>query len=173
MMTDTQARPVDAATYVEVQRFLFHEAGLLDRREYGAWLALLTADIRYRVTARVVRDAGAAPVAYAIIDETAVGLKSRIDQISDPRLTRAENPPSLTRRFVSNVAAYHGEGRDELAVTSYILAYRTRPSYPEGGLYVAERHDVLRKTGAALRLASRIVDLDQFMLFEGALSTLL
>ena len=60
---------------------------MLDRRDYGAWLALMTEDIHYRVTAAVSRDAGAKPVDYAIIDENLIGLKSRIDQISNPRLT--------------------------------------------------------------------------------------
>ena len=132
---------------------------MLDRREYGAWLALTTEDIQYRVTAAVSRDAAAKAVDYSIVDENLVGLKSRIDQISNPRLTRAENPPSMTRRVVSNIEAYHSEVPSEFSATSYLLAYRSRPSVPEGGFYVAERHDVLREgwiglaSGATLRTA--------------------
>ena len=110
---------------------------------------------------------------YAIVDEDLVGLKSRIDQISNPRLTRAENPPSLTRRVVSNVEAQLGETENDLSVTSYLLAFRSRPSAPEGGFYVAERRDVLRKVGTEWRLARRLVRLDQFILFDGSLSTIL
>ena len=108
-MSDPKPIAVDGGTYIEIQRFLFREAALLDRREYGAWLALTTEDIQYRVTAAVSRDAAAKAVDYAIVDENLVGLKSRIDQISNPRLTRAENPPSMTRRVVSNIEAYHSE----------------------------------------------------------------
>src|SRR5215471_1928839 len=133
---------VDEALYIEIQRFLFREAALLDRREYAAWLALTTEDIHYCVTAAVSRDAGVNAVDYSIIDENLVGLKSRIDQISNPRLTRAENPPSLTRRVVSNVEACSGAAPGEFAVTSYILAHRSRRNVPEGGFYVAERQDV-------------------------------
>jgi ethylbenzene dioxygenase beta subunit len=172
-MGDTNSRTVDGETYVEIQRFLFREAALLDRREYVAWLALTTEDIHYLVTAAVARDAGTKAVDYSIVDENAVGLKSRIDQISNPRLTRAENPPSMTRRVVSNIEAYHGEAPGEFLATSYLLAYRNRPSAPEGGFYVAERQDVLRKIGPDWRLARRSVRLDHIMLFDGSLSTLL
>ena len=58
-MNDTKSRAVDAGTYLEIQRFLFREAALLDRRDYEAWLALTAEDIHYRVTAAVTRDAAA------------------------------------------------------------------------------------------------------------------
>ena len=172
-MSDTNLRAVDGGLYVEIQRFLFREATLLDRREYSAWLGLTTDDIQYRVTAAVARDAGTKAVDYSIVDENRVGLKSRVDQISNPRLTRAENPPSMTRRFISNIEAYHGETPGEFSVSSYLLAYRNRPSAPEGGFYVAERQDVLRKVGSDWALARREVRLDHTMIFDGSLSTLL
>jgi len=172
-MSDAKLSAVDNGLFVEIQRFLFREAALLDRREYGAWLTLLTDDMNYRVTAAVARDAAASAVDYAIIDEDMVGLKSRVDQISNPRLTRAENPPSMTRRVVSNVEAHHAERQNEFSVVSYLLAYRSRPSAPEGSFYVAVRHDVMRRSHADWRIARRDVHLDHIMLFDGALSTLL
>lgn len=172
-MIDVKSKTVDNDLFVEIQRFLFREAALLDRRDYAAWLSLMTEDVRYRVTAAVARDAGTEPVRYAIIDENLTALKSRIDQISNPRLTRAENPPSLTRRVVSNIDAYHAENQNEFSVISYLLAYRSRPSVPEGGFYVAVRQDILRRSDAIWRLAERNVELDHIMLFDGALSALL
>jgi 3-phenylpropionate/cinnamic acid dioxygenase small subunit len=172
-MTTTELRVVDDSTYLSIQRFLFREAALLDGRDYRGWLALATEDIRYRVYAMVARDAGAKAVDYAIVDEDLVGLKSRIDQISDPKLTRAENPPSMTRRVVSNIEAYAGEMTEHFLAKSYLLAFRSRPSSPAGGFYVAERRDVLRRSEGGWRLAKRDVHLDHVMLFDGALSTLL
>jgi 3-phenylpropionate/cinnamic acid dioxygenase small subunit len=172
-MSDVKLSAVESGLYVEIQRFLYREAALLDRREYSAWLSLIAEDIHYRVTASVAREAGATAVNYAIIDEKMTGLKSRIDQISNPRLTRAENPPSLTRRVVSNIEAFHAEKQGEFSVTSYLLAYRSRSSAPEGGFYVAVRHDMLRRINTEWRLASRNVQLDHIMIFDGALSTLL
>jgi 3-phenylpropionate/cinnamic acid dioxygenase small subunit len=172
-MTSAKLSAVNNDLFVDIQRFLFREAALLDRREYVAWLALATDDIQYRVTAAVARDAANEAADYAIIDENITGLKSRIDQISNPRLTRAENPPSLTRRVVSNIEAYHAEMQGEFSVISYLLAYRSRPSIPEGGFYVAQRHDTLRRSGTEWRLARRNVQLDHTMLHDGALSMLL
>lgn len=168
----TQAT-VDAETYLKVQRFLYQEALLLDRRAYLTWLSLVTEDIHYCVTAAVARDAAATPVRYSIIDESYARLKARVEQISNPRLTRAENPPSFLRRFVSNIEAWHTPRANELAVTSYLLAHRVRPNEPQGGLYVAEREDILRIEGEKLLLARRMVRLDQTLLFGGALSALL
>src|ERR671930_1882208 len=172
-MNDQKPMAVHGDLYIEIQRFLFREAALLDRRQYDAWLVLMTEDIQYCVTAAVSRDAGASAVDYSIIDENFVGLKSRIDQISNPRLTRAENPPSMTRRVISNIEAYHGDAPSEFSATSYLLAYRSRSSVPECAFYVAERQDLLRKSGSDWRLARRCVRLDNLMLFDGALSTLL
>jgi 3-phenylpropionate/cinnamic acid dioxygenase small subunit len=172
-MSGARMQPVGNDTFVEIQRFLFREAALLDNRQYADWLGLLDENIHYRVMARVVRDAGADATDYAIIEEYLIGLKSRIHQISNPRLTRAENPPSLTRRFVSNIEAFSGAAPQEFAATSYVLAYRSRRNIPAGGFYVAERQDVLRRSDAGWRLARRLVRLDQSMLLDGALSTLL
>ena len=72
-----ETRAVDDALFVEIQRFLYREAGLLDRRDYAGWLALLAQDIHYRVLVAVARDAGVEPVSYAIIDEGLTGLKSQ------------------------------------------------------------------------------------------------
>lgn len=172
-MSNAKLSAVDDRLFVEIQRFLFREAGLLDRHDYGAWLSLATDDIHYRVTATTARDAGAPAADYAIIDENLTGLKSRVDQISNPRLTRAENPPSMTRRVVSNIEAYHTEKKDEFSVTSYLLAYRSRPGVPEGGFYVAIRYDTLRQSLADWRLARRNVQLDHTLIYDGALSILL
>ena len=172
-MGDAKLKTVDDRLFVEIQRFLYREAGLLDRRQYQTWLSLLTDDVHYRVTAAVARDAGASALDYAIIDEHMTGLKSRIDQISNPRLTRAENPPSMMRRAVSNIEAHHAHAPGEFSVESYLIAYRSRPGAPEGGFYVAVRYDTLRRGDADWRLAQRTAHLDHLMLFDGALSALL
>jgi 3-phenylpropionate/cinnamic acid dioxygenase small subunit len=172
-MSDAKSRAVDGGLFVEIQRFLYREAALLDGRDYTAWLALTAEDVQYRISAAVARDAAATPVNYAIVDENKGGLKSRVEQISNPRLTRAENPPSMVRRVVSNIEAYHGEKPGEFSVVSYLMTYRARPSAPEGGFYVAVRHDTLRRHGSGWQLARRDVQLDNLMLYDGALSTLL
>lgn len=164
---------VGDADYVAVQRFLHHEAALLDGRDYQRWFALLTDDIVYQVSAQVARDAEAGVLDYTIVDEGSESLKLRVDQISDPKLTRAENPPSMTRRFVSNFQVGAAASPDTFVVDTNLLVYRFRATAPDGGFYVGERRDVLRRIDGALRLARRNVRLDHTTLVDGSLSILL
>ena len=79
----------------------------------------------------------------------------------------------MTRRFISNIERIMPPKPGRIChVMSYSLAYRSRPSIPEGGFYVAVRRDVLRR-GVGLALCAAQVHLDQTMIFDGALSTLL
>lgn len=164
---------VNDAEYVEIQRFLHREAALLDRREFAAWLALLTDDVVYRVFAQVARDAGDDAEHYAIIDEDEDSLTLRVRQLAEPRLTRVENPRSFTRRFVSNLDAVRAAPPDDFAVTTNLLVHRGRARPDEGGLYVGERHDLLRRTRGAMLIARRDVYLDHTVIRDGSLSTLL
>ena len=161
------------ADYMAVSRFLFHEAGLLDARNYEAWLRLLAADITYKVSAQLVRDSGVGPLDYAIIDDDAVMLKSRVAQMSQPALTKAENPPSLTRRFVSNVEVDVASGPGVFAVRSNLLAHRVRGTILAGSIYAAHRRDIVRRHDRSFELVAREVVLDHSVLRDGALTILL
>ncbi len=164
---------VSDAEYVEIQRFLHREAAILDRREFTEWLALLADDVVYRVTIQNAREGDAGRERYAIVDEDRASLELRVGQIADPRLTRAENPPSLTRRFISNLEATRAATPDAFAVTTNILVHRARARANESGSYVGERHDILRRTRGAMLIATRHVHLDHTELRDGSLSTLL
>jgi 3-phenylpropionate/cinnamic acid dioxygenase small subunit len=168
--TDDAGPLVDDATLSRIQRFLYQEAALLDRRDYAAWWKILTDDIQYRVTAKVIREASIGSLEFSVIDETAGEFKQRVDQISTPRLTHAENPPSITRRYVTNVMAQHG-ARNEFRVSCNLLVYRTTFDVVEGGVYSGSREDLIREIDGELRLASRVVHLDQAVMF-GSVSIL-
>ena len=159
------------AAFVEVLRFLHREAALLDRRDYAAWLELVTEDIRYVVTARLPRPGEQGPLDYAIVDEDAGTLRLRVMQLADPRLTRAENPPTMTRRFVSNLELEDRPGG--YAAHSNLLVWRQRGTAPDGDFYAGRRRDVLRRAGGGLRIADREVRLDHNVLFDGSLSLVL
>ena len=171
-MTDQQDGVADR-DYVAIQRFLYREASLLDRLAFQDWLGLLTDDVTYRVTARVVRTRDEGHRDYTIVDDDATQLKSRVTQIATPKLTHAENPGAFTRRFVSNFLPHPGASPDEFAVESHLLMYRVKVSAPEGALYVGERHDVLRRVNGGFRIARREVRLDHAILFDGVVSTIL
>ena len=165
--------PVSDAAFLEVQRFLNREAALLDRRDYMAWFDLLTEDVKYVVTARVSRPAESGPIDYAIVDEDADTLRLRLLQIGDPRLTRAENPATLTRRFVSNFEVGVAATPDDYVAHNNLLVYRQRGTAPDGDFYAGQRRDLLRRIDGSLRIADRLVRLDHNVLFDGSLSVIL
>jgi 3-phenylpropionate/cinnamic acid dioxygenase small subunit len=173
MSERAERSPVDIDDYVMIQRFLYAEVALLDRRAYQEWFALMTHDIRYRVTTVSARPAQDETSRFAIIDEDVQTLKMRVDQISDPNLTHAENPPTLTQRLVSNVEAYYGERNGVFEATSSILLYANRSGAPETGLYAGERQDVLIRDSNGFKIAKRTVNLAQTVLHDSTLSLLL
>jgi 3-phenylpropionate/cinnamic acid dioxygenase small subunit len=173
-MTDSHhGQPVDAETFMEIQRFLADEAALLDRGDFTKWAALLADDISYRVTARIVRYKQDGFQDHGIIDENMDALRLRVDQLANPKLTLSENPPSFLRRFVSNIRADHGEQPECFMVEANILVYKNRPSNDEIAIYAGERRDILRRIDGGLRIAERLVRLDQSVLDGGTLNILL
>jgi len=164
---------VSDAEYLEIQQFLYHEAALLDCRDYAGWLGLLADDINYRITIQQVRPADEDVQRFAIVDEAADSLTLRVEQLADPRLTHAENPATLTRRFLSNFHITHAASPDSYEAVANLLVYRNRTSGPAGGFLVGVRRDVLRRIDGALKLADRCVDLDETMLRDSTLSILL
>jgi 3-phenylpropionate/cinnamic acid dioxygenase small subunit len=173
-MNDTRRDPpVEAGIFMEIQRFLFDEADLLDRQAYKEWFALLTDDISYRITTHVVRNREDGVQDHAIIDEDIDSLRRRVDQLANPKLTLAENPASLVRRFVSNVRADQGGQPDSFLVETNMLVYRNRPSNNNIEIYAGGRRDVLRRVDGRLYIAERLVRLDQSVLEGGTLNILL
>jgi 3-phenylpropionate/cinnamic acid dioxygenase small subunit len=75
----------------------------------------------------------------------------------------AEDPPSRTRHFVSNIEVEPGPRDSELRVYSNFIMYRTRGETEED-FYVGSREDILRREGGQLKVAYRKVVLDQTVL---------
>lgn len=165
MPYDDQNEVVGDDVFLSVYRFLSVEAALLDRRAYKEWLALLTDDLHYRVTAKLSRDAADSVKEYAIIDEGAEALRARVEQIATPKLTHAENPPSLARRFFSGLSVERENQHGDLLARANVMVFRTKPDLADGGLYVGYREDMLRKVEGQWRLARRFVSLDHATLY--------
>lgn len=170
MQGDRDSGTVEPSQHFEIEQFLYREASLLDCRMFARWVGLLSPDVRYRVGGRVIREASADSQDFLIIDEGTDALLRRIDQISNPKLTYAENPPTFTRRFVSNVQAWE-LGDTSFNVTSNFILYRHRLETPKGDFYVGERHDVLQKVDGTLRIRERFARVDQ-AIFSGSVSVI-
>ncbi len=159
--------PVSLEELHAVEQFLYREARMLDDRLYMEWLGLLADDCTYvvptRETVQAVR--GKPPVTT---DDELAGLA----YFEDDKLTLmakalrlgtgtswGENPPSRTRRLVSNVEVVRGEAPGELLVYSNLVLHRSR-RVDEVSQFVGQRRDVLRQTDKGLLLAKRLVVLD-------------
>lgn len=151
-----------AALHREVEAFLYDEAELQDTGSHRAWLDLLTDDMHYTMPVRVTRERGAESDLIEDmhhVDDDRVALEMRIMRLAT-EYAWAEDPPSRTRHYVTNVRVRRVEG-DELTVKSNVLLYRTRGDLPTYDLISCEREDVLRRVEGELRLARRRVVLDQ------------
>jgi 3-phenylpropionate/cinnamic acid dioxygenase small subunit len=162
-------------TYWEAYSFLMHEAEVLDERHEREWLEMLTDDVEYLMPVRVNRERGEgdgfSEEAF-YFEETRGSLELRIRRL-ETEYAWAEDPPSHTRHFVTNVRVAPGEEEDEVAVKSNLLLYRSRGSVPHHDLLSAERKDVLRKEDGQWKLRRRVILLDHAVLMTHNLSVFL
>jgi 3-phenylpropionate/cinnamic acid dioxygenase small subunit len=166
-----------------VEQLLYREARLLDERRFAEWLALWTDDATYWIPTRTTRAASAAepfvPVetelapasGVAWIQETKGHLGLRVVRLGTARAW-GENPPSRTRRFVTNVELEPGDAPGEWRAYSNLLLHRSRRAGDEHWL-TAQRRDHLREHAGTLRLAERKIVLDATVLPSPNLSVFL
>ena len=153
----------------EIERFLYHEAELLDERRFNEWIDLIADDIRYFVPQRrnvkfgeQERENSDPDSEISWFDEGKVTLAGRVRQINTG-LHWAEEPLSRVCHIVSNVEVLDVQG-DEVKVKSRFLVYRNRLQ-DEVDLFVGKREDTLRRdTETGWKIAKRTVILDQNVL---------
>ena len=159
----TQAMPAGPQVREEVLEFLYREAELLDDGRLEEWLALITEDVRYRMPVRLTRERGDAPdrseEMQAFWDDRAT-LELRVRRLRTD-FAWAEDPPSRTRHFVTNVRIGAGATDGELDVRSNVLVYRSRGDTTRYELISGERRDTLRRQDGGWRLARREFLVDQ------------
>lgn len=154
---------IERETKLEIEEFLYREALALDERRFRDWLAFLAADVRYEVPVRVTREGLAewelSPVSR-IFDDTLDTLEVRIRRL-ETDFAWAEQPPSRTRHYITNVIVDQGENDDEYLVSTNCFIYRSRGDEPNPSLYSLFRKDTVRRTADGWRLARRWAALDQ------------
>jgi 3-phenylpropionate/cinnamic acid dioxygenase small subunit len=162
-MQTAQKTEVDAKTRAEVNDFLVREAELLDSGKFGEWLKLFSKDIHYKMPLRVTKErAGGSGIVNTMsnFDEDWTSLEMRVLRF-ETEYAWSEDPPSRTRHVVSNIRVKNGEGNGELDVKSYFLLFRFRGDNPTYDLLCGERHDVIRYEEGSMKIAKRLIILDQ------------
>ena len=142
----------------EVEQFLYAEARLLDERRFEDWLALFTDDCRYWLPLMSTRERGEREISddteLAHFDDTKRTLDLRVKRLAT-NFAYAEDPPSRTVRFVTNIQAEPGSG-GEVTAFSNVIVYRTRLETTTD-VFAGRREDVLRRGGDGWSIARRKV----------------
>jgi 3-phenylpropionate/cinnamic acid dioxygenase small subunit len=155
----------------EMQSWLYREAELLDAGRFDDWLDLLGEDVVYEAPVRLTKELGtgdesafrAVGSQYHFLENRST-LELRVKRLKTD-FAWAEDPPSRTRRFVSNVRVSGGETAGEVRVSSYLLLYRNRGDETDADLISAERQDVHRRDASGgWKLGRRLILIDQAVL---------
>jgi 3-phenylpropionate/cinnamic acid dioxygenase small subunit len=137
-------------------------------------MSLLSEDVDYKVPVRITKerfsDSTFSERSYFINDDHS-SLSARVDRLNTD-FAWSEDPPSRTRRLVTNIRIKGREG-DEVSVENSILIQRNQGDTEEIDLLTAEREDTIRIVGDELELASRTVYLDHTVLDTDSLSIFL
>jgi len=154
--------------YNSIVEYLYDEAALLDQVKLNEWGATLATDLVYTAPLRETRGTAHQAATYVRsvqhYHDDYRSVMGRIMRLTGTKSAWAEDPPSRTRRLVTNVMVHETAKPDEFAVVSYLLVTRSRFNFDEFDLISAERHDVLRRDGSSFKLARREILLDQAVL---------
>lgn len=160
--------PIGSPVYNQILQFLYVEARLLDEIRLKEWGALLAQDLIYSAPLRETRPVNqqAASVVRTMqhYHDDWRSVMGRIVRLTGTKSAWAEDPPSRTRRLVTNVLVEETDKPQEYSVRSYLLVTRSRFNFDEYDLISAERRDILRADGEGFKLAKREILLDQAVL---------
>jgi 3-phenylpropionate/cinnamic acid dioxygenase small subunit len=169
-------QPVTVELHHEIEQFLYREARLLDERRFEEWYELLADDLQYVMPTRYNRLRREAQHEFAAgdeaqhFDEDKHSIAQRIRRLRSGAAW-AEDPPSRTRHFVSNVVVRGSAEPEEFEVDCYYLLYRSRLER-EVEIFAGMRHDRVRRGSATPRwqIARRRILLDQTVILARNLS---
>ena len=135
------------------ERFLSHEARLLDEARFDDWLALFTADGWYWVPIAPGQDSPHETVSL-IYDDRRL-LETRVRRLSNPNI-HAQTPPARASRIVANVTVEESSP-DALVTRSKLLMVEYRRNSQR--LFAATCYHRLVPRGSDLAIAWKRVEL--------------
>ncbi len=137
----------------DAEDLLYAEARLLDERRYAEWLAMLTADASYWIPQN--GEGGDPSHEISIVYDDAARLKDRVARLGTG-MAHAQNPPSKTRRLISNVQIVETEENRAIISSVFLMyelrrgrerifagRYEHRMRYENGGWKIATKKAVL------------------------------
>ncbi|GAB7054345.1 MULTISPECIES: 3-phenylpropionate/cinnamic acid dioxygenase subunit beta [Paenibacillus] len=148
--------------YFEILEFMQAEAEVLDSGDFRKWLDMLDQEIKYVMPVRTTRERihGEGFIGNMNhFEENYASLKKRVERV-ETEFAWAEDPPSRTRRFITNVRIEQS-AEDEFKVKSYLLLTRSRGNESDYNLITCVRNDTLTRTGQECKLKTREILIDQ------------
>lgn len=155
--------PLGSEIYNRILETLYDEAAALDERRFDDWVAMLAEDLIYTAPVRLTRNGPNKDrdVMRTMMhfDDTYQSILMRTGRLS--KSAWAEDPPSRTRRFVTNTRIAECEAAGEYEVSSYLYVERSRFDVAHNETLSAERRDIWRLVDGAYKLARREIIVDQ------------
>ncbi len=162
-LVSTNRVPLGSEIYNRLLETLYDEAAALDERRFDDWVAMLEQDLLYTAPVRLTRSG---PNKDRDVMRTMMHFDDNYSSIlmRTGRLSKsawAEDPPSRTRRFVTNTRVAECEAAGEYEVSSYLYVERSRFDVAHNETLSCERRDIWRLVGSAYKLARREIIVDQ------------
>jgi 3-phenylpropionate/trans-cinnamate dioxygenase beta subunit len=168
---------VAAELHHEIADFLYQEAELLDDWQFRDWLELIAEDIHYYMrstTNAQTRDRrrSVQPPSTWIFNDNKFQLERRVARL-ETGMAWAEEPPSRTRHFVSNLRIRPEADGNGYEVRSNYILYRAQKERDETW-YAGKRVDCMRRADNRFgwEIHRREIVLDQVVITSHNLSIL-
>lgn len=145
--------PTSLERWHSVQQFVFHEAALLDGRDWDSWLDLFLPDAEYWMPYKWGQESPTDHVSLFYEDTTL--LRMRIDRLKND-LSPLEWPPSRTNHHLSNLRIERDTG-DRVTAAAYLIFIEYRRE--EQRLFSSRVTWELQATEETFRIAGKRVDL--------------
>ena len=166
------ANPVSETEYRELADFLYYEADLLSDQDYPNWGKLLADDLHYLIPVPQFQDPTGPReigIGNGYFDDDIHSMRIRLQLLSSPQTTTAENVRSLLNHIVTNVRVSKADD-NQYHCNSCITVHRTRFNKKDPTMISGRRTDLIRRTDDGFQLVTREVKLTQSILMSSNVS---
>jgi 3-phenylpropionate/cinnamic acid dioxygenase small subunit len=136
-----------------VEEFLFHEARLLDEREFEAWMALFSDDGIYWIPATPGQQDPLGEVSIAYEDRQLLDV--RVRRLRHPE-NYADQPQARTRRVIGNVMLDEGDSVVTVVRSNFMLVEIQNDAQR---MFAGEYVHTLKPAGDSFQIVQKRVDL--------------
>ena len=136
-----------------VEEFLFHEARLLDEREFEAWMALFSDDGIYWIPATPGQQDPLGEVSIAYEDRQLLDV--RVRRLRHPE-NYADQPQARTRRVIGNVMLDEGDSVVTVVRSNFMLVEIQNDAQR---MFAGEYVHTLKPAGDSFQVVQKRVDL--------------